>query len=117
MWHDSRIMFAITGILRLLGTLLELLGACLRPRAALAAENLFLRRQLGLYRERNVKARRPDRITRFALAYLSRFFNWRDALIIVQPRTLLGWRRAGFRLLWRWKSKPGRPPIPMDCGG
>jgi hypothetical protein len=67
-------MFAITGVLRLLGTLLELLGACLRPRTALAAENLFLRRQLGLYTERNVKARRPDRVTRFALAYLSKFW-------------------------------------------
>jgi hypothetical protein len=81
---------------------------------ALAAENLFLRRQLGLYTGRNVKARRPDRITRFALAYLSKFFNWRDALIIVRPRILIGWHRAGFRLLWRWKSKPGRPPISIE---
>jgi putative transposase len=107
-------MFAITGVLRLLGTLLELLGACLRPRTALAAENLFLRRQLGLYTERNVKARRPDRVTRFALAYLSKFFNWREALTIVRPRTLIGWHRAGFRLLWRWKSKSGRPPISIE---
>jgi putative transposase len=45
---------------------------------------------------------------------LSRFFNWRDALIIVQPRTLIGWHRVGFRLLWRWKSRPGRPPIPIE---
>ncbi len=108
-------MFVITGVLRLLGTLLELLSTSLRPRAALAAENLFLRRQLALYHERNVKARRPDRITRFALAYLARFFdNWREALIIVQPRTLVGWHRAGVRLFWRWKSKPGRPAIPIE---
>jgi putative transposase len=106
-------MFAITCVLRLLGTLLELLGASLRPRAALAAENLFLRRQLGLYTERNVKARRSDRITRFALAYLSQFFNWRAALIIVRPRTLIGWHRAGFRLFWRWSATPsfGQPSL------
>jgi putative transposase len=50
--------------------------------------------------------------TRITLALLSRLFNWRDALIVVQPKTLIRWHRAGFRLLWHWKSKPGRPPIP-----
>ena len=108
-------MFVITGVARLLGALLELLMASVRPRAALAAENLFLRRQLALYRERNVKARRPDRVTRVALAYFARLFdNWREVLMIVQRRTLLGWHRAGFRLLWRWKSKAGRPAIPIE---
>jgi putative transposase len=106
--------FITFGVLRLFGTLLQLLSASLRPRIAVAAENLFLRRQLALHRERNVKARRPDRLSRFALAFLSRFFNWRDALVIVQPRTLISWHRAGFRLLWRWKSKPGRPPISIE---
>ena len=24
------------------------------------------------------------------------------------------WHRQGFRLFWRWKSRPGRPPIPVD---
>lgn len=108
-------MFVITGVVRLLGTLIELLSVLLRPHLALAAENLFLRRQLALYRERNVKARRTDRITRFSLAYLARFFdNWREVLMIVQPRTLVGWHRAGFRLLWRWKSRRGRPAIPIE---
>jgi len=40
--------------------------------------------------------------------------NWRDALVVVQPKTLIGWHRAGFRLLWHWESKPGRPPIPAE---
>ena len=106
--------FIAFGVLRLFGAVLQLLSAALRPRAALAAENLFLRRQLALYRERNVRARRADRVTRFALAYLSQFFNWREAVIIMQPRTLIGWHRAGFRLFWRWKSKSGRPPIPIE---
>jgi putative transposase len=106
--------FIAFGVLRLFGILLQLLSASLRSRPALAAENLFLRRQLALCRERNVKARRADRLTRFTLACLSRFFNWREALVIVQPRTLICWHRAGFRLLWRWKSKPGRPPIPLE---
>jgi hypothetical protein len=82
-------MVIVFGVLWLVGTLVQLLGAALRSRSALAAENLFLRRQLALYRERNVKARRPDRLTRFAVAYLARLFDWRSALVIVRPRTLI----------------------------
>ena len=82
------IVFGIVfGVLRLVDILVQLLRASLRTRAALAAENLFLRRQLALYRERILKSRRPDRLVRFTLAYLSRFFDWRNALVIVQPRT------------------------------
>jgi putative transposase len=41
-------------------------------------------------------------------------FDWRQALVIVQPATLIRWHRQGFRLFWRWKSTPGRPPLPAD---
>ena len=34
--------------------------------------------------------------------------------MIVKPVTLIRWHRQGFRLFWRWKSKPGRPPLPRD---
>ena len=107
-------MFIVIGLPRLVDTIVQLMRASLRARAALAAENLFLRRQLALCRERNLKACRPDRLARFTLGYLSRFFDWRNALVIVQPRTLIAWRRAGFRLFWRWKSRPGRPAIPVE---
>ena len=42
----------------------RLLLLALRPRAALAAENLFLRKQLALFQERKVKPRRADEIGR-----------------------------------------------------
>ena len=32
--------------------------------------------------------------------------------MIVQPETLIGWHRQGFKLFWRWKSRLGRPRIP-----
>src|SRR5205807_4262318 len=32
----------------------------------------------------------------------------------VRPETLIRWHRAGWRLLWRYKSRPGRPPIPLE---
>jgi hypothetical protein len=57
--------------------------------ACLAAENLFLRKQLALFQERKVKPRRADDSTRWMMATLSQMFSWRDALMNVQPDTLL----------------------------
>src|SRR5437016_10702016 len=85
---------------------------CLRPPTALAAENLFLRKQLALYQERHVKPRRTTDAIRFTLVWLGRWFNWRQALAVVQPATFTRWHRQGVRLFWRWKSHPGRPRIP-----
>jgi len=84
-----------------------------RGRAQLAAENLFLRKQLALLQDRKTRPRRARRATRITLVFLARWFAWRDALVVVKPETLLRWHRAGFRLLWRWKSRRvGRPPLP-----
>jgi transposase InsO family protein len=86
----------------------------LRSPAQLAAENLFLRKQLALYQERHVKPRRATNTTRFALVWLGQWFDWRQALSVVKPATFTRWHRQGFRLFWRWKSRPGRPRIPGD---
>jgi transposase InsO family protein len=49
------------------------------------------------------------------MVILGRMFSWRNALVNVKPDTFLRWHRKGFRLLWRWKSRPvGRPRIPKD---
>jgi putative transposase len=48
------------------------------------------------------------------LIWLARWFDWRQALAMVQPATLTRWHRQRFRLFRRWKSNPGRPPIPAD---
>jgi putative transposase len=55
------------------------LGLCLRPNPALAAENLFLRQQLALYEERQVKPRRATNAMRLAMVWLSSWFDWRLA--------------------------------------
>lgn len=90
-------------------------SAGFRSRSQLAAENLFLRKPLALYRERQVKPRRADDATRIALVMLSQLIDWRAVLTIVQPATLIRWHRKGFRLFWRWKSRaPGRPPLPVN---
>src|SRR5437660_6096787 len=66
-----------------------------RSSSALAAENLFLRKQLALYAERQKKPRRATNSIRFALAHLARVFDWRDALTVVKPDTLIRWHRKG----------------------
>jgi putative transposase len=100
--------------LKIVGDLIHFLCLSLRPRGSLAAENLFLRKQLAFCQERNIRPRRTDNPTRLTLVLLSRWFDWRKALAVVKPKTFTGWHRQGFRLYWRWKSKPGRPPIPGD---
>jgi putative transposase len=90
------------------------LGLCLCPHPKLAAEVLFLHKQLALYEERQVKPRRATDATRIVMVWLSHCFNWRPALRIVKPETLTRWHRQGFRLFWRRKSKPGRPRIPTE---
>jgi putative transposase len=100
--------------LRILADLIHFLWLGLRSRTSLAAGNLFLRKQLAFNQERKVKSRRADNPTRLTLVLLSRWFNWREALIVVSPRTLIGWHRKGFRLFWRRKSAAGRRPIPVE---
>jgi putative transposase len=107
-WHPTGML------LMLLVDAVRFLRLCLRPAPALAAENLFLRKQLALYQEREVKPRRATNVARLALVWLGHWFDWRQALVIVQPDTFTRWHREGFRLFWRWQSRPGRPPIPPD---
>jgi len=105
----------VAGLLLALGVdVVRFLRLCLRPSTALAAEHLFLRKQLALYQKRHVKPRRATAAARLALVWLGRWFDWRCALAMGQPATLLHWHRQGFRLFWRWTSRPGPPPIPAD---
>ena len=86
-----------------------------RNRTALAAENLFLRKQLALFQEREKRAGPAMPADRFVPSKLAHSFNWRSALVIVKPATLIGWHRAAFRQFWRWKSRPvGRPPVSVE---
>jgi transposase InsO family protein len=101
-------------LLTLLVDAAHFLWLYLHSPTALAAENLFLRKQLALYQERQIKPRRATDATRLALVWLGRWFDWRQALAIVRPETFTRWHQQGFRLFWRWKSRPGRPSIPAD---
>ncbi len=49
---------------------------------------------------------------------LFRFWsNWREALVIVKPDTVVRWHKKGFKLFWKFKSRrkgPGRLPISPE---
>ena len=98
-------------LVELVAEALRWLRLTFRSSPSIQAENLFLRRQLALYIERGVKPRRIDSVTRITLVLLSRLFDWRGALTVVRPETLIRWHRAGWKLFWRLKSRPGRPTI------
>jgi putative transposase len=97
--------------------ILRTIVSALRSRRELALENLGLRHQLDVLKR---GARRP-RLTsadRALWVILSRLWtDWRKQLLIVQPETVVRWHRKGFRLYWRWKSRPrwmGRPRVPHE---
>jgi len=76
-----------------------------RSKGALIAENALLRQQLVVL-QRSVKCVHCTPIDRALLVLLaSRVRAWHQALLIVQPETLLRWHRQGFRLVWRRKSR------------
>ena len=102
-----------------LATLLSTLYSILRSRTALELENLALRHQIGVL-QRSARNRRPKLtvLDRLLWAWLSRVWSdWRSALAIVQPETVIAWHRKSFRLFWVWKIRRGqlgRPTLPRE---
>jgi putative transposase len=89
-----------------------------RSKSELLLENMLLRQQLIVLKR---QAKRPaltwrDRTLLVLLA--SKLPHWKEALVIVQPDTVLRWHRELFRWVWRRKSrrkqKRGRLPLTDD---
>jgi putative transposase len=91
-------------------------GAFFQSRTDLALEVLALRQQVAVLKRK--RPRPPLRWSdRLFWTLLRRFWSgWKDALAIVQPDTVVAWHRVGFRLYWRWKSRPrqSRPRITAE---
>ena len=93
------------------------LRAFIMGRAAAAVENLARRQQVAVFKQsvKRPKLRPRDRVFWVVLSRLRP--DWHFALAIVQPETVIKWRRKGSKPYWRWKSKagkPGRPPIEAE---
>ena len=88
-----------------------------KSRATLHLENLALRHQLGVLR-RSVKRPNLTSGDRLLWAWLCEAWSdWRSALVIVKPETVIGWHRKGFRLFWIWRvrhGQPGRPRVSKE---
>jgi hypothetical protein len=89
----------------------------LRSRAALQLEILALRHQLQVLERSRRRRARLTACDRLLWVWLSRTWQeWRTALVIVRPETVIGWHRQAFRWLWAWKSRRrlGRPSVPQE---
>jgi transposase InsO family protein len=91
--------------------------ASFRNRAALQVEVLALGHQLGVL-HRSVKRPKLTAADRLLWAWLSELWgDWRTALVIVKPETVIAWHRKSFRLFWTWKVRsgnPGRPAVTKE---
>src|ERR1700694_1516809 len=87
-----------------LTTLLSTLTSIFRSQAALRLENLALRHQIAVLQRSAGKRPRLTPADRLLWVWLFRIWrDWRGALAIVKPETVIAWHRAGFRLFWTWK--------------
>src|SRR5207244_5857506 len=79
----------------------------------LIAENALLRQQLVILK-RHVKRPALTQKGRYLLVILaSKVRQWKNALLVVNPQRLLGWRRQGFRLYWQRKSNQPQRESPV----
>ena len=85
-----------------------------RSHAAAQTEILALRQQLiVLKRTQGNKRLALRKADRWFWVCLSRLWSdWRLALIIVKPETVLSWHRMGVRWYWTWKIRHGRTGRP-----
>jgi transposase InsO family protein len=89
----------------------------IRSRIALHLEVLALHHQLQVLQRSQRHRLALGNVDRCLWVGLSRVWaNWRTALVIVKPETVIAWHRRGFRLWWTWKSRRrlGRPTVPAD---
>lgn len=98
-------------------SLLHALSALFRSRADLVIEILALRQQLAILKTKKPRPRIAAADRGFWILLRRWWPNWRRALIIVQPETVVKWHRRGFRTFWRRKSLPkrfGRPLVDLE---
>src|SRR5467141_2801110 len=98
----------LTSILALLRMVLLVLAGY----EQVAFENLALRQQMAIFQRtlRRPKMRSTDRL--FWICLRKIWKDWRSALMIVRPETVLDWHRRRFKRYWSSLSRhknPGRP--------
>jgi len=88
-----------------------------RSRARLEIELLAVRHQLHVLERTRPRRARLSTLDRWLWVWLARVWSdWRRALVIVEPATVIAWHRRGVRWFWTWKSRhhTGRPPVSRE---
>ena len=98
----------------LLGWLCGALGS----RQDLVLENLALRQQLLASHTKRPRRRLSSTQQLFWVFLRKIWSGWQKPSILITPRTVMEWHRAGFRLYWRWLSHTrhfgGRQPVSKE---
>jgi putative transposase len=85
---------------------------------AVALENLALRQQLAIYKRKQMRPRLVGRDRWFWITLSVVWRDWRRALCVVHPDTVVRWQRERFRRYWANLSKRsgrlGRPPASLQ---
>jgi hypothetical protein len=89
---------------QLFGWILSSIGS----RKNLVLENLALREQLLVLHAKRPRRRLSARHKLFWVALRRLWSGWGKPLVLVTPRTVIDWHRAGFRLYWKWLSRVHR---------
>ena len=98
--------------------LLASLRATIRSRLELAAEILALQHQLAVLQRTAPKRPRLRPIDRLLWMLLSSVWpNWRQAVQIVTPATVVRWHRRAFAAYWHWNWRPRRVGRPVLAPG
>src|ERR1700737_787368 len=104
----------IASLLHLFGWILSALGS----RKDLVLENLALRQHLLALRTKRPRRRLSTTQKLFWVVLRRLWSGWQKPLLLVTPRTVIEWHRAGFRLYWKWLSKTrklgGRKPLSKE---
>ena len=74
-------------------------------RRDLLLENLALRQQLVVLKQRYPRPQVSISGKFFWVILRQLWPEWTHALILVQPETVVRWHRAGFKLYWTWLSR------------
>ena len=103
-------------MLQIILSFLVALRTFFRSRSDTALEVFALRQQVAVFKRKRPRPRLNSWDRLFWTILRRCWSRWTDVLVLVKPDTVVGWHRAGFRLYWRWRSRPlgGRPKITEE---
>jgi hypothetical protein len=104
-------------MIALLCFFLTLFTSLFKSKSRLEAENAALRHQLTVL-QRKIRGR--VQFTNTDRVFFIQLYRWcpsvLKAMLIIRPKTLVRWHRAGLHRYWRWKSRSagGRPQVDAE---